>query len=490
MDESKNWSQRKAAPVSASRTHSDSPASDVSSRETSAEPTFDHQIILSRSAVLSQAIGAFYDAYLPSVSGIATGFSQEDASTRWLRTAINEAHRNRGINDALMALAMSRASRITQNKNARRDALTFYGSCVSNVRRAVASGERIYDDSLLATVMLLAMFEVHEGTRKRDSAWTAHVNGASRLIDARGASSFNTTFGKTLYLAHLRDELVCGIGSRGRSRRGIDQSSHMPSEEDTIDDLNIRLVSILNTLPAIVEAADNIRLLKDINHVRSATISLYERCHEVMDALEAFDESLQWSREDILYWDEPSALYAALPDDSNERVMPQCFNFCDFVTACLQLTTWTSLLLMHSTLWLTYMWLRINRAESAIDMYIPDAVPPEQVTNCDIIAINIVKSMEYFVRPEAGLLGAQQLIYPMSIVLGYLSFWDRPEKQWFPVILRRLHELNVGIEGFVADSFRGSDLQMILPLAQDRLMKKQKLSVFDQVSREYESQEA
>jgi hypothetical protein len=437
---------------------------------------------------LSQAIGAFYDAYFPRFSGIASIPSQEDVSTRWLQTAISEAHTDKGLNDAIMALAMSRASRITHDKNARRDALMFYGSCVNNVRRAVASGDRLYDDTLLATVMLLAMFEVHEGTTKRDSAWAAHTNGASRLINARGARSFHTSFGKTLYLAHLRDELVCGIGSRGKSRHGVNKSSYSPKEEDIVD-LDIRLVSILGSLPAIMEASDNIRTLTDIEVTRSATISLHAQCNEVMDALEAFDESLQWSRDDLLCWEEPSMLYAELPIGSDERMIPMCITFCDFSTACLQFTTWTSLLLMHSTLWLTYMWLRINRPETAIDAFVPSFVPPEKIKVCDDLADKIVKSMEYFVRPEAGLLGAQQLVYPLSIVLGYLTFWDKPEKLWIPVILKKLHESNVGIEGFMADSFRGTDLKMINPLAQSKSAHQQKLNIFERVKSEYPSQE-
>lgn len=389
-----------------------------------------------------------------------------------------------------MALAMSRASRITKNQDARRDALMFYGSCVQRVRRAIASGDRLHDDALLASVMLLAMFEVHEGTRKRDSAWAAHINGASRLINARGAQSFSTEFGKTLYLAHLRDELVYGIGSRGKSRHGVDAASFKPSETDMAD-LDIRLVSILSTLPTIVEAADNIRTLCSITLIRDATVALAHACHQTMDALEAFDESLQWSQDALLYWEEPSALYAALPASSPERIMPTRIAFSSFPTACLQFTTWTSLLLMHSTLWLTYMWLRGQRPEAAaaMDGVVPAFLPPDQVAVCDELAVKLVKSMEYFVQPEAGLLGAQQIVYPISIVLGYLTFWEKPERLWFPVIVRRLHELNVGIEGFLADTFKGTELKMIRPLEESELRAKKKADVFNRLTTQYESQQ-
>ncbi|ETN39413.1 uncharacterized protein HMPREF1541_05636 [Cyphellophora europaea CBS 101466] len=491
VDESKTWAHRKSSSGSnttgrSSKASTPSPESTttVTTNSSSRESSLDLQVAqLCRSALLSQAVGAFWEAYTPRASGLPTFSSRGIQSSKWLQAALREAHSDPGLNDAVMALAMSRASRISGNKDARKDALMFYGSCVRNVRRAIVAGDRLYDDHLLATVMLLATFEVHEGTAQRDKAWGAHINGASRLINARGAWSFQTEFGRILYLGHLRDELIYGIGTRGKSRHGVDQTSYKPTPED-MTDLDVQLVSILSSMPSIMESADHIRTIDDVAQVREATLDLRTRCHEIMDVLEKFDETLQWSQADLLYWEEPSQLALSLAPDSDERVFTTFITFCDFPIACLQFTTWTSLLLMHSTLWLTYQWLRCYRPEAMIDQAIPMMVPPDKLDLCNDLAINIVKSMEYFVQPEMGLVGAQQIAYPMSIVMGYLTYWNRQERMWFPVIFRRLKELNIGIEGFLVDTFKGNELRMIRPLAEKEprfVDQKQSGNVFAQV---------
>lgn len=372
-----------------------------------------------------------------------------------MRIALQEAHRDPGLNDAVSALALARMSRLIGDENTKQTALKYYGSCVQRVRQSITSPSKLHDDNLLATIMLLATFEVHEGSKRRDTAWGAHINGASRLINARGAFSLTSEFGKALYFGHLEDELVYGIGTRNKSRRGISTSTYLPTDWDE-DRLDVQLLRILTTLPTIMEDADAIREQKmDIPILQQATLQLRDACHRTLNALEAFDDLLTASQyPEPLYTERPSALYASLPPTSPARVFPTYIHFTDLPIGSLQLVTWTSRLLMHSTLWLTYEWIRSRVPEAQIDHMIPmSTIPSHRVSVCDDLAVAIAKAMEFFLLPGMGLVGAQQLSYPVPIVLGYFKYWEHRGMGWIGVVFKRMKELGVGVEGFLADMF-------------------------------------
>ena len=429
--------------------------------------------------MINHATGAFWLAYAPIEVTDAALFSTPDAGeAAWIRAAITESYRDIGLNDAVSALALSRMSQITGDRRARREALMFYGSCVRNVRRSILRSDKVQDDTLLATVMLLATFELHEGTFRRDSAWAAHVNGASKLINARGGSSISTEFGRTLFMGHLRSELIYGISSRGQSRRGMHKTTYLPVTNcKSADNLDAQLIHILSTMPSIMGDADGILLISEPTLLIRSMTALLDMCSDTLSTLEAFSSSITASSYPApLYLELPSPLYASLPEDSPLRVFSEYFHFTSLSLASLQLTTWTSILLIHSTLYLTWEHVRQNYPSLSIDARLPITarIPTHGPTYVDNLTLSITQSLEYFILPEQGLQGASQLGYAIPVSMGYMSYWRWPEQAWFKMLFSRMKELNLGVEGFLADMFRNQELRLIRPLDSDLMGRDEK----------------
>jgi hypothetical protein len=347
-------------------------------------------------------------------------------------------------------------------------ALQYYGASVGEVRRALADGgERLGQDGLLATVMMLACYEKYEGGQKRDVAWATHVHGASRLIDARsvvgngGSDLGGTKFGRALRRAHRHEELVCAIGTRNKSRQGIDAISSVVI--DDLTPLEKQIHHILASLPEIMALSDKVRTLDDAERIRQAVLEVNRHVDQLLEELVLFEDGLEQSQAGPVFWEVPSQLAKTAKAGSVTRTFSNRLEFPDFGTAAVQVLAWTAQLILHSTRFLTVAWVRINRPHADIDSAIALDVPAG-IAECDYLADHIMKSLEYFLQPQTGLMGVQELTFAIPPVLGYLVFWQKPEQTWFITIFARLRELNVGIEGFLTDSFEGSDLKMIRPL--------------------------
>jgi hypothetical protein len=222
------------------------------------------------------------------------------------------------------------------------------------------------------------------------------------------------------------------------------------------------LFHILNRIPAIMEHADIIKLLIDPSSIILATYSLATRSHSVMNDLDEWQSSLGKLHNNAAYSYAPSLLYASLPSDSSERIFPTMLVFPSLVTAYHLTTLWSCLLLLHSNLFLTYRHIRTHHPSIPLDSSIPK-IPQHTQTACHDLALLITQSLEYFVQPDTGLVGAQQVGFPISVALGYFKFFECKETLWFRVIFRRLRELNVGIEGFLESMFTEQGLKLLIP---------------------------
>jgi hypothetical protein len=451
-------------------TQSHSPASDwwsdvsqsPSSRCTSAELVLaDHTVAtnLERTALLAQAVGDFWYAYAPKV-GYGVVQEKDITSVRWLQAAFVEATTDKTLHDAMMGLALARAGRITDDGDTKRAALGYYGACIASLRHSIDIGQRTNDDALLATTMLLATFEVYEGNENRDSAWSAHISAASRIIRLRGRSILATPFGRELYLKHMRDELLYSMGDHNLLRRSTRFQYYL-------DDLemggrpDVRLAEILDELPASLELADSIRSLEDPDEVQIRTLDLMGRFSKISIALLELESDMRQAQPSAISWEEPSLLYNQLPEDSPGRLFKTHVHFSDILTGTVLLTNWTSRLLIGTTTFFTYKWIQ-TKCPAASAVIVP--LKAEDFQEATTLAFDITKSLEYFLLPDAGLSAVQQIDYPISLVLGFFKFWNLPQEAWLAVVFQRMRELKVGVDGFLEDSWKGDVMRLVRPL--------------------------
>jgi hypothetical protein len=254
--------------------------------------------------------------------------------------------------------------------------------------------------------------------------------------------------------------LINAIGSLNRRRQHgpvpdlpkLDSDSPASSHE-------IALFNILGRVPGIFELIDSINQLGDLPTLERSLENLYTQSDSVFAAAEVWKASLCLSINAPLYTYTSSALYQSLPPDSPDRIFPTTITFPSLMVAYHLTTLWSCLLLLHSNLALTYLNLaRFPTLPFAVhkpSQHTPRAGPH--------LALLITQSLEYFAQPSMGLVGAQQVGFPFSVAMGYYAHVnpDSKEMRWMRVVLRRLGEMGVGIEGFLNSMFEQRKLVLV-----------------------------
>lgn len=82
-----------------------------------------------------------------------------------------------------------------------------YTRALSSTQAALQDPARCKEDSVLAAVLLLGMFECMTATQPSSSAWGSHVEGAIQIVKARGKQQLKTKLGLQLFVA-VRTQLI------------------------------------------------------------------------------------------------------------------------------------------------------------------------------------------------------------------------------------------------------------------------------------------
>ena len=111
----------------------------------------------------------FWDTLVPHRSG--TSYSTAGAllppSLSWLQTAFRGHSGDPALSAAVLALAIARLGRVSQNADLLQIATRLHGSTIHQVRKKLTERQTSgSDDSLLASVMLLAFYEVCVSTER------------------------------------------------------------------------------------------------------------------------------------------------------------------------------------------------------------------------------------------------------------------------------------------------------------------------------------
>lgn len=96
------------------------------------------------------------------------------------------------------------------NPSLEREAMAYYGKALVATHEALTQPQAATSDSILGTVMLLALFEMQAGVTSVVSGWGSHVNGATELISRRSWSTLASKSGMSLFAA-VRVQLVCVV---------------------------------------------------------------------------------------------------------------------------------------------------------------------------------------------------------------------------------------------------------------------------------------
>jgi len=152
--------------------------------------------------------------------------------------------------------------------------------------------------------------------------------------------------------------------------------------------------------------------------------------------------------EDQLLWEEPSQLYYTLAVNSPGRIFPTFFCFPHLDIAQQIVLYWTGLMFMHVSQYTVER--RIKQHDASLpSLYSTDTERTTAQAKCMELAINITKSLEYFVHPDTGLTAVDFLGLPVNLAYGYLTQFGAKERLWFDVIFTRLSAMSPGFGEFM-----------------------------------------
>lgn len=98
-------------------------------------------------------------------------------------------------------------NRIGTSNEFERQALSMYTKALSATHSALRDPEVTKQDTTLASVLLLGLFENITARHMGELAWGSHIEGAIQLVRARGRKQLRTKIGLTMFIA-VRTQMV------------------------------------------------------------------------------------------------------------------------------------------------------------------------------------------------------------------------------------------------------------------------------------------
>ncbi|PYI04189.1 C6 finger domain protein [Aspergillus sclerotiicarbonarius CBS 121057] len=144
--------------------------------------------------------------FLRQNSWIGSFWSSLDATPGYVLKTSTPSHR--AMMASLASVGTAMLSRVRKSAPLKIAAEKEYGHALQLLASAVSDKQQAKDNSTLAAVLMLAIFEVvtNSGARFIDN-WTNHINGAAALLELRGVEQLQEEQGLQLFL-QLRYQII------------------------------------------------------------------------------------------------------------------------------------------------------------------------------------------------------------------------------------------------------------------------------------------
>jgi hypothetical protein len=230
------------------------------------------------------------------------------------------------------------------------------------------------------------------------------------------------------------------------------------------------VLDLMVHIPSVMEDADVLRQPSDVFVTVEKATALAAKCRQLATELERWHEIQEKNSAGPRSWEEPSILQSRssgmFPDERGFPIKHRlCFS--DLTVAHSEMLYWTSLLLLYSTHSMACRWLKetlgtvYDVLPSADDAFShPQHVSLQPASRS--CALNIGKSLEFFIRPEMGGAIIGLIAFPMSVAMGYFEYCHEPELAWFWTVLRYVRvKYAIPLDSFLESMFTEEILKLI-----------------------------
>jgi hypothetical protein len=395
-----------------------------------------------------QLVARFQSIYIPSrrhdaVWGELHSNILELPSWVWLVPTVQQSGSDTLLNDIVLALVLGNLGLWENNTTNLRLSSMLHARAVRRLRARIKNKAESQLDSTLAAVMVFGVYELQIGSANRGEGYWAHLRGVNALLALRGSSVFDSAYGRKLFWGSQFNQFVMAVRKRGCSSvmrpnypdGGGGVSDKMVATVPT----DTRLYPIILRLPPLMARVDQFQriaemLMKSYGSVQASRVAdcLYGDFVALEADLEAWERGLFCTS--ALYWEESSVLYAL----NSERF--------DISPALATRLCFPSARVAHALIlsWATS--LIISSSKRPLLAH----VNAKATTDDHATALLIIRSMEYFLHPDMGLIGTNLIGMSLEIAREYFQLSGVPEEKiWFDVVDERMAEMRTGLGDFL-----------------------------------------
>lgn len=341
------------------------------------------------------------------------------------------------LDRAFSALSIARVGRDNEDDRLVRESTKLYGKALKDLQKALYDPDRMYSDEVLTACMVLSLYEVFEGSARKDFGWVSHTQGAARLVQLRGAHRHASRQSHHVFLGSRMPTLYAAILQRKTTFLGSDEWLTLPwsTEPKTFHD---RLIDLMTRIPALLEETD-IAL-----SIRNPAVAVREQLR-MLDACQQLEKAIHG-------WRAGMKIGAGETATEHKRELGDKypfkydFTYANHLFARTQAVYWSCHLVVSDTMHDLQVSLeRLNVSSTALG-FTSEIIHEKSRT----YAVNIAQAVDYFMLPEMGALGADVISFPMG--LAYRFFSQSQEHEicaWFVNALENMKKRGFHIGRFL-----------------------------------------
>lgn len=188
------------------------------------------------------------------------------------------------------AVAIANLSREMRAPELQVEAQSHYACALAATNRALACPNMAVQDSTLASVLLLSLFEtMTQQYRQMPSSWCSHVEGATALLKMRGVEQFRSKLGSQLYIQVSSNIRISSAQRRTRVSADFLEFNEMAMPFLDANNPTLRVSLIVDAFAKLREAIVN-KHIEDSNFIIDSALQLDQNVLMLLSTLpDGFD---------------------------------------------------------------------------------------------------------------------------------------------------------------------------------------------------------
>ncbi|KAL8666054.1 MAG: hypothetical protein Q9202_001791 [Teloschistes flavicans] len=351
------------------------------------------------------------------------------------------------LKPAILSLCLARIGEDHNDRRVTEHAMKLYGTALKEMGRALQNSKRIQTDELLAAGKLMSRYEMFHGStapeiQTRGLNWQSHVRGGIRLMELRGPCARANRDAHQLLSDTRCAAILTAIVARKPNSFTAPQWQTQPLEAEAKDPSE-KLYDILALLPVLFETFDSLEDCQDDPRTHDRRLKLFHRCYRIDLALRKWYALLSTNLPKPL----PAVVrpLAKVSDASRDDTL-FLFEDSDLSLGAILTFYWATCNLLHSMMQILFAAIQLN-GRGELPGELPEHVNPIRS------ATSIAQSVEYFIRPEMGILGPELFAFPLGVALLYFTASTEPgaeeEQRRIGESVAKMPELGPSLEAFL-----------------------------------------